>query len=151
LDADLPACENADIVFACVSGWDRTGSNVFGRVLVGIHHPNGDQKKISQTTSATSAATYVDSPSWASFNTHIKVVWAQGVTEGGSSGSALFNPDGRIVGQLHGGLSFCSSPRSPDWFVAVRERETESERDRDRDRNRNRDRQRQREKSPHAY
>jgi hypothetical protein len=103
-------------------------------VLVGIHHPSGDQKKISQTTSTTSAATYLDRASWATSNTHIKVTWAQGTTEGGSSGSAVFNPEGRIVGQLHGGYASCSARTSPDWCVsALYQREIrESERDRER-------------------
>jgi lysyl endopeptidase len=106
-------------VCVCVSlaGWDRTGNNVFGRVLTGIHHPNGDQKKISQTTLATTASKYEDNANWASINTHIKVTWAQGTTESGSSGSALFNPEGRIVGQLHGGAASCTFLTSPDWYV----------------------------------
>jgi lysyl endopeptidase len=96
-------------------GWDRTGSNVFGRVLVGIHHPNGDEKKIAQSTTDTSSSKYMDDPSYAMFDTHVRVVWAQGKTEPGSSGSALFNPEGRIVGQLHGGKPFPHAPGEPDW------------------------------------
>jgi hypothetical protein len=39
-----------------------------------------------------------------------------GVTEGGSSGSPIFNQDKRIVGHLTGGSSTCSSPTSPDFY-----------------------------------
>jgi hypothetical protein len=40
-----------------------------------------------------------------------------GVTEGGSSGSAIFSvPSGLVVGQLTGGASFCNSPNAPDYF-----------------------------------
>ncbi len=39
-----------------------------------------------------------------------------GVTEGGSSGSPIFNQDKRIVGQLTGGSSFCNSPTAPDFY-----------------------------------
>ena len=39
-----------------------------------------------------------------------------GVTEGGSSGSPLFNYDGQIVGTLTGGSSYCNTPTSPDVY-----------------------------------
>jgi PKD repeat protein len=38
------------------------------------------------------------------------------VTEGGSSGSPIFNNSGRIVGDLTGGGSYCSTPTSPDLY-----------------------------------
>jgi hypothetical protein len=49
------------------------------------------------------------------------VVWQQtetnwGVTEGGSSGSPLFDPNSRIVGTLTGGGSFCDFPTAPDYY-----------------------------------
>ena len=34
--------------------------------------------------------------------------WEYGASEGGSSGSPLFDPDGRIIGQLYGGSSECT-------------------------------------------
>ena len=34
--------------------------------------------------------------------------WELGVTEGGSSGSALFDDEGRIIGQLFGGSAACA-------------------------------------------
>lgn len=50
-----------------------------------------------------------------------KVIWAEttnghGVTEGGSSGSPLFNTAGHIVGGLTGGQASCSSPEKPDYY-----------------------------------
>ena len=33
--------------------------------------------------------------------------WELGVTEGGSSGSPLFDQNGRIIGQLFGGTATC--------------------------------------------
>jgi hypothetical protein len=49
-----------------------------------------------------------------------RVVWNTGVTEGGSSGSALFtiNSSGtyQLRGGLYGGLSFCSTPTQPDYY-----------------------------------
>jgi hypothetical protein len=39
-----------------------------------------------------------------------------GVTEGGSSGSPIFNDKHQIIGTLTGGGSFCTSPTSPDYY-----------------------------------
>ena len=39
-----------------------------------------------------------------------------GVTEGGSSGSPLFNPSGNIIGGLTGGQASCNSPDLPDYY-----------------------------------
>lgn len=69
-----------------------------------IHHPAGDVKKISTYTST--ITNY--------YNTHWSVGWATtsngfGVTEGGSSGSPLYNSDGFIIGTLTGGLSACTN------------------------------------------
>jgi len=52
---------------------------------------------------------------------HWKVVWVEtptnwGVTEGGSSGSPIFDEQGRIVGSLSGGLASCANPEGPDYY-----------------------------------
>jgi hypothetical protein len=49
------------------------------------------------------------------------VVWTRtetnwGVTEGGSSGSPIFNDQGLIVGQLTGGEASCSNLTGPDYY-----------------------------------
>ncbi|MCF8372665.1 MAG: T9SS type A sorting domain-containing protein [Bacteroidales bacterium] len=67
-----------------------------------IHHPAGDIKKISTYDLALAN----------DGNTHWRVRWAattngHGVTEGGSSGSPIFNNLGLIAGTLTGGLSAC--------------------------------------------
>jgi len=110
LGSAIPASYNA--YFA---GWDRT--NTAATSGVGIHHPAGSAKKISTYTSSLVSATYNGGAS----NAHWRVVWAattngHGVTEGGSSGSPIFNQSGRIVGQLSGGSSFCATPTSPDLY-----------------------------------
>ena len=48
-------------------------------------------------------------------------VSGQSVTEGGSSGSPLYNANGRVIGQLHGGSSInCSTPSAdPGIYGAV--------------------------------
>ncbi|WP_430405412.1 GEVED domain-containing protein [Fluviicola sp.] len=70
----------------------------------------GSAKKISTYTQALASETFNGGAS----NAHWKVYWAtttngHGVTEGGSSGSSIFNSYGRIVGQLSGGASACSA------------------------------------------
>lgn len=101
------------------NGWSRaTAASASG---VGIHHPSGDAKKISTYTSPlTSAAPNIGGSQMAT-NSAWRVIWVQtetnhGVTEGGSSGSPLFNPQGLIVGTLSGGSSSCTSPNSPDYY-----------------------------------
>ena len=94
------------------AGWDRSNSLVSNGV--GIHHPNGSAKKISTFNSNLASSSY----NGGAFNAHWEVYWdatsnGHGVTEGGSSGSPIFNQDKRIVGQLSGGGSICSNP---DWY-----------------------------------
>lgn len=88
------------------AGWDR--STDVSSAAVGIHHPSGDVKKISFENNALSSANYLGNAG--SGTSHWRVAaWDDGTTEGGSSGSALFNMQGRIIGQLHGGYASCSS------------------------------------------
>lgn len=91
---------------------------------VTIHHPAGDIKKISTYTVP------VQSSQWGGTEgTHWKVYWSEtangwGVTEGGSSGSPLFDNDGRITGTLTGGQAACdpggngsgTGPDQPDYY-----------------------------------
>ena len=88
------------------NGWNASGTGSTGGV--GIHHPAGSEKKISTFTVTT------QSSAWGATNTHWRVTWASttngwGVTEGGSSGSPLFNNAGLIIGTLTGGASYCNS------------------------------------------
>jgi PKD repeat protein len=100
---------------AYYAGWDR--SNTAATSGKGIHHPAGSAKKISTYTSTLVSQAY----NGGAPNAHWRVVWAatangHGVTEGGSSGSPIFNQNNRIVGQLSGGSSFCNTPTSPDLY-----------------------------------
>lgn len=91
------------------AGFDASGTG--SNSGVGIHHPAGDIKKISTYTAAlTSRRYYSQLPD----NSHWQANWVatatnHSVTEGGSSGSPLFNASGRIVGKLSGGPSSCGA------------------------------------------
>lgn len=86
------------------AGW--TNSAAAATQATGIHHPAGDVKKISFVYTPLVDGSYYGA-------THWRVTkWDVGVTEGGSSGSGLWNQDHLLVGQLHGGASACGN--SPD-------------------------------------
>lgn len=99
---------------AYYNGW--RSNNVTSSSGVSIHHPSGDIKKIS------SYSTNLISSAWGAANgSHWTVTWTgtangHGVTEGGSSGSPIFDNQGRIIGTLTGGSSFCNFPNSPDLY-----------------------------------
>jgi hypothetical protein len=105
-----------DSVHAYFNGWSRveTPGSPNG---TGIHHPAGDYKKISTYTDSLVTGYYSGNPN----PCYWKVVWAatengHGVTEGGSSGSPIFNSEGQIVGTLTGGDSDCSRLTGPDYY-----------------------------------
>ena len=85
------------------AGWSNTGTALWSSVC--IHHPSADIKKISYEDDYAPTTGYC----W-------EVVWDDGVTEPGSSGSPLFDPYHRVVGQLYGGTSSCATPNGPDFF-----------------------------------
>lgn len=93
------------------NGWDI--SEVPSNSGVGIHHPNGDVKKISTYTTPLKIGTFNTSMT----NGFWSVKWAEtesgrSLVEGGSSGSPLFNTEGLIVGTLTGGNANCTD--NPD-------------------------------------
>lgn len=100
-----------------MSGWSR--EDTAAGHGVSIHHPQGDVKKISTYTTPLQTSTYMGGP----VLSHWKVTWSPtasgwGVTEGGSSGSPIYNEEGLIVGTLTGGFSMCDSASldSPDFY-----------------------------------
>lgn len=93
------------------NGWNRTLTHLPDTSTI-IHHPRGDIKKISQDYDA--AIIFPNSINWSNGvvtppNHHYEVFFDIGTFEDGSSGSNLFDEDGRIVGQLHGGNASCST------------------------------------------
>lgn len=97
------------------NGWHR--KDLPAQTGVSIHHPWGDQKKISTFKEAITHATFSSTADGISGdrNAHWNVIFAatsngHGITESGSSGAPLFNEDKLIVGTLTGGNSTCSNP-----------------------------------------
>lgn len=84
------------------AGWSRV--NTPASSTIGIHHANGDIKKISEAANATQSLSYSNIDCWRVGQ------WTTGCTEVGSSGSALFDQNHRVVGQLYGGPSGCGAP-----------------------------------------
>lgn len=94
-----------DVYFA---GWDASGATPQG--VTGIHHPAGDAKKISMDSDLLTSTDYLD-PAVDPNESHWRVAdWDSGTTEGGSSGSALFDDaTKRIIGLLSGGFAACGN------------------------------------------
>lgn len=90
---------------AYYAGWTRENTSSINSV--GIHHPSGDIKKISfDYNPPLSSRINTTHPT----NSHWKIqAWNDGTTEGGSSGSPLFDQNSRIAGQLHGGRASCTN------------------------------------------
>jgi hypothetical protein len=113
IELSAPIPESYHPYFA---GWNLGGTPSNSGVC--IHHPGGSDKKISTYASQIFNTTYNelgDEP------LHWGVTWVttqngHGVTEGGSSGSPLFNSKGQVVGILSGGSATCDSPSSSDLF-----------------------------------
>jgi hypothetical protein len=115
LNQNIPAAYNPYFM-----GW--SAEDIVSSAGVTIHHPDGDIKKISTYTVP------VITSSWSGngLPSHWKVFWTKtengwGVTEGGSSGSPLLNPQGRIIGTLTGGQAACEfsgslGPDKPDYY-----------------------------------
>lgn len=89
------------------AGWDARDVPHIGTVT--LHHPNADAMKISFDKDATNEPTSVpgDLNDYIVASNYRVLQWDTGSTEGGSSGSPLFNSSRRIIGMLSGGLASC--------------------------------------------
>jgi hypothetical protein len=97
------------------SGWDNSGS--IPTATVCIHHPSGDIKKIAFDDAAPSISQGMGS---SEANSTWTVEWDRNTTtEGGSSGSPLFDQNHRIIGQLWGGGASCQNLSAPDYYGRV--------------------------------
>jgi hypothetical protein len=97
------------------SGWDKSGT--IPTSTVSIHHPSGDIKKISFDDNP---ATISQAMGSTEANSTWTVQWDRNTTtEGGSSGSPLFDQNHRIIGQLWGGGASCQNLTAPDYYGRV--------------------------------
>jgi hypothetical protein len=107
LSSTPPVCYHAYYL-----GWNRNSSPPSYNPAVMIHHPLGDVKKISITTSAINNSYYnfgdntTCSPS--QYFYWWKAFWSTGANELGSSGASLLDASHSVVGQLAGGNPTCN-------------------------------------------
>jgi hypothetical protein len=110
LAESVPAAYNATL-----AGYNAVQENTFDKPF-SISHPSGDVKKIATYDGPTITDGYFNPGT-----THWYVAqWDRGMTEGGSSGSPLFDQQKRIRGQLHGGYATCSYKYS-DYYGKLTE------------------------------
>jgi Trypsin. len=99
------------------AGWIATAPTQ-GTAVTGIHNPAGDLQKISSGSVASFWNCAASKPeefsctgASAAASSFLGISWRSGLTEAGSSGSAIFTDNGHyLVGQLYGGNGSCSAP-----------------------------------------
>lgn len=107
------------------NGWDVSNTASPNGAI--IHHPNGDVKKITTYTKTITRHDYYTGGPYHWRVTYAPTINGHSVTEGGSSGSPLFNNKGLIIGTLTGGASYCvegyypedgqyGGPTYPDYY-----------------------------------
>ncbi len=86
------------------SGWNR--DVIDPTSVTSIHHPSGDIKKITKSYDGATTGDYGEG--YNEFAHWWIDEWDEGTTEGGSSGSPLFDQNGKLIGDLTGGDASCS-------------------------------------------
>lgn len=102
------------------SGWDRRDMLPVDTISGNIHHPAGDIKKIS-ILRAHKISMWPQYGKEGDTNAHFEVLYAPtkngwSITEGGSSGSGMFNTDKYLVGTLTGGNASCDYPQGSGFY-----------------------------------
>jgi hypothetical protein len=96
------------------AGWDAR-EDWRPQECTAIHHPGTVVKTISFNYDPLQVTSYLGYSSPGN-GTHWRVDdWEEATTEPGSSGSAIWDENHHIVGQLHGGYASCTSITS-DWY-----------------------------------
>ena len=109
INSSIP--EDWDRVFA---GWDK--SDNFPEFQIGIHHPSGDVMKVCRDDNPATKEVNGGAQTWEIVGGGLYGGWEIGVTEPGSSGSPLFDQEGRIIGQLYGGGAACAGTNDNGAF-----------------------------------
>lgn len=107
LSGDVPLSFDAHL-----GGWSAETSPPSNGA--GIHHPDGDQKKISLFTMPATASNNVTVSDFIVDAWRIR--WSSGTTQGGSSGSGLWDQNRRLVGVLSGGSHSCNNLSGVDFY-----------------------------------
>lgn len=98
------------------SGWNATEQT--WQTGAGIHHPAGDATKIALYNGGMGIGQWVEGSAWLTTalggqDDHYKLMFYKGNTEGGSSGSPLYNAENEQIATLTGGRT---APCSQDGF-----------------------------------
>lgn len=87
------------------AGWNNSGA--IPQTACGIHHPSGDVKKLAFDDDPLTSVSQMGSIANAEWRIE---AWERNTTtEGGSSGSGLFDENRLLIGQLWGGQASCSN------------------------------------------
>lgn len=126
----LELCETPPVYYQpYYAGWNAKNQGT--APYVGIHHPWGSVKRINNVdnvelnTFATKEANFINNAHW------LIKEWANGATEGGSSGSPLFDNNNLIIGGLSGGYEIrgCARPFNDFYFALSQSWDISSETD----------------------
>ena len=114
VELDDPVSETADAFYA---GWNATPELTIDTIIA-VHHPSTDEKRISFEFDAVNIGDWPGNNNNPNGDHVIVPDWDIGTTEGGSSGSPLFDVHRRVIGQLHGGGAACGNNLydSYGWF-----------------------------------
>ena len=108
-----------------LAGWSREDpEELLRKTVQGSHHPSGDAKKssIGKLAGLDGVNFTAEGLLVVEGDSHFRVRWKnkKGVTEGGSSGSALWYgtrwPRQFVIGTLSGGAASCFNTAAPDWY-----------------------------------
>lgn len=108
-DASFLRLRSTPAAGAFFAGWNASTLTA-PTTAIAIHHPNGDNKKYSRGTHSGFSANV--SIGGQVVTSTARASWAEGTTEGGSSGSGLFTLSGsdyQLRGGLAGGQASCAN------------------------------------------
>ncbi|PSR11683.1 MAG: hypothetical protein C7N36_15315, partial [Bacteroidetes bacterium] len=106
VELDDPVSPTANAWFA---GWDARDM-LEPDTVIAVHHPSTDEKRISFQFDGVYRGAWGSGSTAVPTGNHLIIEdWDVGTTEGGSSGSPIFDSEKRVIGQLHGGAAACGN------------------------------------------